>query len=76
MQNTPNFENIEAALRKGGLTVKKDDEFACMAQLVLDDPPQNPKEFYDLLSSRFTNGDSFNKSMKKLCGNIMKELKQ
>ena len=47
-----------------------------MAQLVLDDPPTNPKEFYDLLNSHMTNGTSFNKSMKKLCGTIMKDLKQ
>lgn len=76
MQNTPKFDKIEAALRQGGLTVKKDDEFACMAQLVLDDPPTNPKEFFELLNSRFTNGDAFNKSMKKLCGTVMKDLKQ
>jgi len=76
MQNTPKFDKIEAALRQGGLTVKKDDEFACMAQLVLDESPSNPTEFFKLLSSRFTNGASFNKPMKKLCGAIMKDLKQ
>ena len=76
MQNTPNIEEIEAALRQGGMTVKKDDEFACMAQLVLDTPPTNPKEFFMLLNSRFTNGDSFNKPMKRLCGAVMKDLKQ
>lgn len=75
MQNTPNFEKIEAALRSG-LSTKKDDEFALMAQLVIDDPPQNPKELYDLVSQYVTNGKTFNKGMKKLCSTIITDLKK
>lgn len=75
MQNTPNFEKIEAALRNG-FSTRKDDEYALMSQLVLDDPPQNPKELYDLLKEFITNGASFNKSMKKLCSGIMADLQK
>jgi hypothetical protein len=75
MQNTPNFEQTVACLRNG-FTTKKDDEFPIMAQRVVDDPPQNPKELFDLMEKHITNGTSFNKGMKKICTTIMADLKK
>lgn len=66
---------IETALR-AGLTTKQDDEFALMAQLVLDAPPQNAKDLFDLVSKHITNGKAFNKGMKQRCSSIVLELKK
>jgi hypothetical protein len=67
------LDQISTALQ-AGLKANRDDDYCVMAQLVLDDPPQNPKELHSLLCSHLADGDNFNGGMKKKCTSVMAAL--
>ena len=72
MENTPSpqLAQIEEILKSGSWKIIKDENLCLMAQAILDDCPQNPKELHSSVQKYIVDGDKFNKGMKKICAGV------
>ena len=62
---------------KGSLKAQKPTGYKTMAQLIIEEAPQNGKELYDSIGQQIENpADSYNRAMKKIFTQLFKDLDQ